>query len=328
MAKAKRQPQSSPTDPPGSAPPEPLTAAPDATTFELENLPPELFPAGDAEPVSQPPVVVAPPPLVVPPSSPPSPVAETPPAPGSLLGFLAEARRKYVDTLERLRTEEAAKQTKTAPVFEFQDANDFDALPSLNTALKTGGTALGKAILAQVHGLLDDRLAQSSHENRVARLRLSDMLWTRFQPDYKDTIKAAGLDKAIAVDPTGRPLHPEQYDPVFHQMLLYHADPGQYAYDLGKEILTGHANARAAPGNGRGTSVTEAAKEAGKQAALTELETAAARPRGIAGLMPSGRTPRTLTLDDISTLNDAQKNWIRKNRPDIWEQRRLRASGL
>ena len=317
----------------------PVAASPDppaSLTFEID-LPPEL--AEPDAPVVETPPAPAPAPAVVPAPSPapaPEPVTFTiaPPKPGSALAQLEQARQVYQEELAK------ARATRTAPGpsadFAFEDQTDYDKLGTITEGWKAGGTKLGQQLLQRFNTQLSAALGEVKLENALTRFRLSDSLWTRFQPDYQETITKAGLLERIAVDEAGKPKHPDKYDALLWQMLLLHPDPGQYAYTLGKDILDQRTAAQATAGGGNGATLTpadlERAREEGRREAdaarIKGLEAAASRPVGIAGIPAGSGVRRTISMGDIPTMSDSQKAWIQEHHPDVWSAYKRSLFGL
>ena len=331
---------------PGVLPADPVTPAPGtlaggtepdgAQTFEIE-LPPELAHGDLAPPV---PVVepgpgapVAPVVPVVPP--PPEPITfVATPKPGSALANLEAARRVYAEELARARATQRPADKPTD--FDFHDETDYDKLGTITEGWKTGGKKLGQQLVQRFKTDLSAALAEVKYENALARFRLSDSLWSRLKPDYQETVTKAGLLDKIAVDETGKPKHPDKYDPLLWQMLLLHPDPGQYAYSLAKELLEQGQAAQTQAGGGNGAALTtadlERAREEGRREADAErirgLEAAASRPVGIAGIPTGSGVRRTISLTDIGAMSDAQQAWIQEHYPERWDAYKRSLFGL
>lgn len=258
-----------------------------------ESFETELHPKVDATPPAEPVPVPEHEAVVV--------VTETPakPTPPRTFDTVESARTRY---LEEMRVRQAVQPARTEEdTFNYNEGADFNANAK---RLREHSQRVAETTADQLRGELTAQLAGLSEEMMVDRHPDNDE-GTGF---HQVITKSGALDLIRVKDEHGNPVQCK--DPFLNRFIYSQPNPAKALYEYGLGRLSRETVAGAGV---RG-------EERGRREVVQAIEKNAARPVSIASLPSSGGRRTALTLRDIANLSDEKKDWIKKNRKDLWDQ--------
>lgn len=199
------------------------------------------------------------------------------------------ARTQYFSEQQR---REAAKKAAERPKTNYNELADLNAV-----AEKLREEVLGEA---------NERVQAVSSQLVSTKVKWSEQYWRDRFDDYDERLEESGVKQATTFNPATGQFH----DPFLAGTIFNAEDPALFAYEYASGKLGKKVETRA----------REDGRREGRKEVVEQVRKVATRPVNFGKVAGSSASRQTFRLADITAMTDNQQRWIKKNRPEVWEQ--------